>query len=120
MLVWNAVHKGVYHDSLTLMRLTRDLQVVDGVRRAAVMMGTPSNRALLRDAGLLTLEGDAASPNDLIIAVEADDLAVAHVGAQMVEAALATSRSLMLTSPTTCRPRTLRSALSLPGRAGGI
>jgi FdrA protein len=113
MLIWNVVHTGVYHDSVTLMRLTRDLQVVDGVQRAAVMMGTPSNRALLREAGLLTLDGDAASPNDLIIAVEANDLAAAHVGAQMVEAALSTSRSLMLTSPMAHRPRTLRSALTL-------
>ena len=65
MLVWNVVHKGVYHDSVMSMRLTRDLQVVDGVQRAAVMMGTPSNRALLRGAGLLTSDGEAASPNDL-------------------------------------------------------
>ena len=71
MLVWNVIHKSLYHDSVTLMRLTRDLQVVDGVQRAAVMMATPSNRALLRDAGLLTPDGDVASPNDLIIAVEA-------------------------------------------------
>jgi FdrA protein len=117
MLVSNVVHKGVYHDSLTLMRLTRDLQVVDGVQRAAVMMGTPSNRALLRDSGLLTPEGEAASPNDLIIAVEAEDMAAAHVGAQVVAAALSTSRSLMLTTPTTNRPRTLRSALTLLGGA---
>ena len=74
------------------MRLTRDLQVVDGVQRAAVMMGTPSNRALLRDAGLLTPDGDAASPNDLIIAVEAADMAAAHAGAQAAETALSTSR----------------------------
>jgi FdrA protein len=69
MLVCNVIHKGVYHDSLTLMRLTRDLQVVDGVQRAAIMMGTPSNRALLRDAGLLTPDGDSVSSNDLIIAL---------------------------------------------------
>lgn len=44
-LVWNVIHKGVYHDSVILMQLTRDLQVIDGVCRAAVMMGTPANRA---------------------------------------------------------------------------
>ena len=113
MLVRNVVHKSVYHDSVTLMRLTRDLQVIDGVRRAAVMMGTPSNRALLRDAGLLTPDGDAASPNDLIIAVEAADIAVAHAGTQAGEAALSASRSSTLTRQTTYRPRRLRSALTM-------
>jgi FdrA protein len=113
MLVWNVIHKHVYHDSVTLMRLTRDLQVVDGVQRAAVMMGTPSNRALLRDAGLLTPDGDAASPNDLIIAVEAADMAAAHAGAQAAKAALSTSRPWTLTNQTTHRPRTLRSALTM-------
>jgi FdrA protein len=113
MLVWNVVHKGLYHDSVMLMRLTRDLQVVDGVQRAAVMMGTPSNRALLRDAGLLTPDGDAAAPNDLIIAVEAADMAAAHAGAQVAEAALSTSQSSTLTSQTTHRPRTQRSALTM-------
>jgi FdrA protein len=113
MLVWNVIHKSLYHDSVTLMRLTRDLQVVDGLQRAAVMMGTPSNRTLLRDAGLLTPDGDAASPNDLIIALEAANMAAAHAGAQAAEAALSTSRSSTLPSQTTHRPRTLRSALTM-------
>ena len=93
VLIRNVVHKGVYHDSVILMLLTRDLQVVDGVRRAAVMMGTPANRALLRDAGLLTPDGDAASPNDLIVAVQVTDMAAAHAAAQAAEAALSVSRS---------------------------
>jgi FdrA protein len=107
------IHKRVYHDSVTLMHLTRDLQVVDGVQRAAVLMGTPSNRALLRDAGLLTPDGDAASPNDLIIAVEAADMAAVHAGAQAAKAALSTSRPWTLINQTTHRPRTLRSALTM-------
>src|SRR5918996_673155 len=109
MPIWNVVRKGVYHDSVTLMRLTRDLVLVHGVRRAAVMMGTPPNLALLRDAGLLTPDGDTASPNDLIIAVEADDIAAAHAGAQAAEAGLSTHRPLTLITQTTHRPRTLRS-----------
>ena len=112
MPVWNVVYKGVYHDSVTLMQLTHDLQVIDGVRRATVMMATPANRALLRDAGILTPDGDTASPNDLIIAVEADDMAAAQAGAQAAEAALSTSRPSALTRQTSYRPHTLRSALT--------
>ena len=35
------------------------------------MIGTPSNRELLRGAGLLAHEGEQAGPNDLVIAVRA-------------------------------------------------
>jgi FdrA protein len=113
MPVCNVVRKGVYHDSARLMRLRREVGSVHGVRRVAAMMGTPSNRALLRDAGLLTPEGDSASPNDLIIAVEADEIAAAYAGAQAAEAALSTSRSSTLTSPMMPRPRTLQAALKM-------
>jgi FdrA protein len=111
MAVWNYLRKGVYHDSVTLMRLTRDLELVDGVRRAAAMMGTPSNRTLLADAGLLTADGETASPNDLIIAIEADDSAAARAGAEAAEAALTASRLSTLAAQATPRPRTLQSAL---------
>jgi FdrA protein len=131
MPIWNVVHQGVYHDSVTLMRLTRDLELVTGVRRAAVMMATPSNRALLRDAGLLTTDGDCASPNDLLIAVEADEVAAVHAGAQAAEAALSPSRPSVLSGQATHRPRTLQTGLkmldganlaliSVPGLYAGI
>ncbi len=113
MPVWNVVRKGVYHDSVMLMRLTHHLESVHGVRRGAAMMGTPSNRALLRDAGLLTPDGDSASPNDLIIAVDADDMAAVHAGAQAVATALYTSRPATYPGPTMYRPRTLRAALKM-------
>ncbi len=131
MPIWNVVRKGVYHDSVTLMRLTRDPELLTGVRRAAAMMGTPPNRALLKEAGLLTPEGEMASPNDLIIAVEADEMAAAQAGAQAAEAALATGRSSVLIGPMTHRPRTLQAAqkmldganlalISVPGLYAGL
>lgn len=113
MPVWNVVRKGVYHDSVMLMRLTHHLESVHGVRRGAAMMGTPSNRALLRDAGLLTPDGDSASPNDLIIAVDADDMAAAHAGVQAATTALSASPPVVYSSSTLYRPRTLRAALKM-------
>jgi FdrA protein len=67
--VWNFVRRSVYQDSVTLMRLTHDMQAVAGVHRAAAMMGTPPNRALLAQAGLLQGDGETAGPTDLVIAV---------------------------------------------------
>ena len=71
------------------------------------MMATPSNRALLRDAGLLTPDGDAASPNDLLIAVEADEIAAVHAGAQL-RGSLVAVPVFDADGQPTFRPRTLR------------
>ena len=68
MLV-NRVERGRYFDSVALMRAAQRVSALPGVEAASLMIGTPSNKALLRDAGLLAAEGDLATPNDLVIAV---------------------------------------------------
>lgn len=67
MSVVNRLRKGFYADSVALMRITRELN--KGGVTASLMIGTPSNKALLKASGLLTKAGDAARPDDLIIAV---------------------------------------------------
>ena len=109
MPVWNFVRRSFYQDSVTLMRLTRDLEAVAGVRRAAAMMGTPPNRALLAGAGLLAAEGEAAGPADLVIAVAADDAGAAEAARAAVEDALTAARAGAARA--TAPPRTLRRAL---------
>lgn len=68
MLV-NRVERGRYLDSVALMRVSRKLEALGGVEAAALMIGSPSNKALLRSAGLLSAEGEQATANDLVIAV---------------------------------------------------
>jgi len=77
MKTLNRVERGRYLDSVALMRVSRRLAALPGVDNASLMIGTPANKALLRDAGLLAAEGDAAGPNDLIVAVRAIDPAAA-------------------------------------------
>jgi FdrA protein len=72
-LVLNRVERRRYLDSVTLMRLSRRLAALPGVEGAALMIGSPSNKVLLRDAGLLAAEGEAAGADDLVIAVRAAD-----------------------------------------------
>jgi len=55
------------------MRLSRRLEALPGIEGAALMIGSPSNKGLLRDAGLLAGDGEAAGANDLVIAVRASD-----------------------------------------------
>lgn len=69
--VLNEIRKGFYLDSVALMRLSREISAAPGILEAALMMGTPSNTAIMRNAGLL--EGDVnAQGNDLILAVKAE------------------------------------------------
>jgi succinyl-CoA synthetase alpha subunit len=103
------------------MRLTVDMEAVPGVARAAAMMGTPQNLALLRHAGLLAREGEAATPTDLVIAVSAGDEAAARVAWDAAERALG-QRSVRGGGPGVrhaldrgagSAPRTLRSAIEM-------
>lgn len=113
----NFVWKSAYHDSVTLMRLARDMEAVPGVVQAAAMMGTPANRALLADAGLLTEDGGGAGPTDLVIAVAATDEAAARAAEAAAQAALATRRPVPAAGSGGRRPRSLASALRALPRA---
>ena len=61
-----------YRDSVWLMHLSHTLEGLPGVQRAAVMMGTPHNKVILQQAGLLNVEGEAGSANDLLVCVQAE------------------------------------------------
>jgi FdrA protein len=80
----NKVEKGVYRDSVALMRVSRRVAGLPGVEAASLMIGTPSNRELLRGAALLAAEGEQAGPNDLVIAVRASS---AQLAAEALDAA---------------------------------
>jgi FdrA protein len=90
--VLNRVERGRYLDSVALMRLSRRLASLPGVEEAALMIGSPSNKALLREARLLAPQGEAAGANDLVIAVRAADEGAA-------QAALAAAADLLAEKP---------------------
>jgi len=111
MLV-NRVERGRYLDSVALMRIARRLGELPGVEAAALMIGTPSNKALLADARLLAAQGELAQPNDLLIAVRATDPAPALALAERLlsQPARADHEALR-------RTRTLDAALALEPQA---
>ena len=82
--VLNFVRRGYYADSVALMRVSRGVAALAGVEAASLMIGTPSNKALLRESGLLAKAGEGAKPDDLVIAVRAKSAAAA--GAAIEEA----------------------------------
>ena len=109
--ILNEVRKGAYLDSVALMRIAQSLQSLDGVDVAGLMIGTPANQEILRDANVLADNGAAAGPGDIIIAVRATT-------ADHAQAALARARQL-IDKPRVSSgighvwaPRTLRAAVA--------
>ena len=83
------VRPGSYHDSVSLMQVSRAAQDVDGVEAALVAMATELNREFL---GPMGFDADVdAGPNDLLIAVRARDDDALAAGVAAVESALAAS-----------------------------
>jgi len=75
MKITHKVFANLYQDSVSLMQISALLGKLPGIEQASVVMGTETNRAQLRAAGL-----DAeiqARPNDLIIAVSGTEEACA-------------------------------------------
>ncbi len=77
MIVKNYVLKDTYYDSVLLMRLAGEIGKMPGVGNISVGMGTAMNLDTMREESLLTEEGAAAGPNDLVIALSAESLSVA-------------------------------------------
>lgn len=80
--VLNSVRRGYYADSVALMRVSRSVAALAGVEAASLMIGTPSNKALLRESGLLAKAGEGAQPDDLVIAVRAGTAAAAKAAVE--------------------------------------
>ncbi|HET6597185.1 MAG TPA: acyl-CoA synthetase FdrA [Anaerolineales bacterium] len=122
------VRRGAYYDSVVLMQLQRGLIGLPGIRDAGVVMATPANCDLLAANNLLP-EAITASPDDLLIVVEAEDEPSATDAIHQVDSLLAKKRSSISQD---FRPRSLSSAVkqlpeanwvlvSVPGRyAAGV
>ncbi len=82
------VHHGVYADSVSLMQVSRRVGDVEGVTKALVAMGTELNLDLLAGMGFAAVD---AGPNDLVVAIRADETMLDAALGEL-DAALAASR----------------------------
>jgi FdrA protein len=87
-VILNEVRRATYLDSIILMRISRQIAALPGIEEAGLIIGTPANKEILRDAGILGSESDSAEPSDLILALRASDTLAG-------EAALAEARRLI-------------------------
>jgi len=102
---------GTYRDSVVLMQVSQAVAACRGVTAAIVAMATPLNIEIYERLGFDPAAVDEASPNDLLVAVRADDDALAGATAELERqlAPSAPSQGDGFGSPPA--PRTLASAL---------
>jgi FdrA protein len=118
------LRSGVYHDSVTLMRVSQAVLDAPGVTAAQVGMATPLNVELTVGLGFSVPD---SGPQDLLVALRADDEAGVASGLAALDAALlAADRRPAAGSGATAPARTVRAAaadhpdaavvlLSIPG-----
>lgn len=80
------LRSGSYHDSVTLLRIAQTAASSTGITTAQVAMATGLNVELTSALGFSV--PDHAGPNDLLIALRADDQAAVEAGLAAVEQAL--------------------------------
>jgi FdrA protein len=102
---------GIYRDSVVLMQVSQAVAACRGVAAAIVAMATPLNIEIYERLGFDPAAVQGASPNDLLVAVRAEDeaLDVAAAELERLLAPSATSHAHGFGLPPA--PRTLASAL---------
>lgn len=128
-IIKTEIRRGVYIDSAKLMKLQRSLGEFAGILDTGVIMGTDSNKELLSHIGLTSPEILASKPDELVIAIKADDEKSADFALSKVDELLAARKG---NQDQDYQPRSLETAagmlpdanwviISVAGRyAGGV
>ena len=89
MNIAGRIKQGFYFDSVTLMRVGRELSGLPGVAEASVVMATEANKSILAMSDLLLPEFKKSGDQDLLIVVRAKDAKSADAALAQAEALLA-------------------------------
>jgi FdrA protein len=123
------IRSGAYYDSVVLMQLQRSLATLPGILDAGVVMGTKANKDILAQTGLLAPEVGAASADDLVIVVHAEDGDAAEAALGQVDELLTKRRGAVeqdffpksIESASQMLPQAHWVMISVPGRyAAGV
>lgn len=101
-----------YRDSVELMRIAAEIETIDGIERAGLVMATPANRDVLAGAGLLSDAVSAAGPNDLVVAVAASTQEAADGALDLAATRLAGTEAEGSTESARTEARTIGEAMS--------
>ena len=104
--------RNLYRDSVSLMQLSSGLTKLSGVAEASIIMASPGNIDLLREAGLVT-GAVQASPSDLLIALKGEsDAALADALVEAERALREEPRNTGVGAPGEMAPRSIQMALA--------
>lgn len=108
--------RGLYFDSVTLMRVGRELSELPGVAEAAVVMATEANKSILKMSGLLLPELAEAGDQDLLIAVRAENQKAVEAALSRAEELLSQKKKPAAAGSAAPAPHDMASAVAaLPG-----
>jgi succinyl-CoA synthetase alpha subunit len=105
-----SIEKSAYLDSVSLMRISRKIREIEGVRDAIVAMATDSNLLLIQEAGFDLSKLSEATAHDLIVAVDVEDETALEAARSRIREELAggTTREGSMAVPS---PRSLEDTL---------
>jgi len=101
-----------YYDSVFLMLITREVKALSGINDAVVSLATPNNVEDLARVGFTSPELERAGPNDLVIAIDAENSETLAAAQAHVEEMLR-KKSEPSQGSVEERPRTLAGAVKL-------
>lgn len=116
MLQRVTVHRNQYQDSVRLMTISREAGAVPGVDKVLALLGTESNKRVVKGLGLLDDAADAATPADLLVCVAAETEAACAAALEKVQALLA-QEARPAGAEAQAPPRTLEEAAARLGGA---
>jgi FdrA protein len=82
------VKRNQYQDSVRLMSISREAGALPGVAKVLALLGTESNKLIVRNLGLADASVEQASANDLLVCVEAEGEAACEAALAKVDALL--------------------------------
>ncbi|OIK14458.1 hypothetical protein BIV60_11540 [Bacillus sp. MUM 116] len=105
------VFKNVYYDSVKLMLVTNELNTLEGINEAAVVMGTDLNKETLERTGLMTEDAAKTAATDMIVALEGKSESAIEEALLKLDSLLNAKNSS--SSNDQYRPRSLETALKM-------
>ncbi len=104
------IKKNAYYDSVVLMQVTKELKKSEDIKEVIVGMGTPLNKELAENLGLLTEDVKATTQNDFFVSLEGEDTVDMDQVLTRITALLNKKKT---SGDQDYRPATLKSALKV-------
>jgi FdrA protein len=93
------IKKNYFQDALRLMRISKSLREMEGVKKAVAVMATEKAKFALEDAGLMTAEMKDAKGSDLVMVVESESEEAANQALARMEELISSGISQKKESP---------------------